>query len=351
MGPRMKKIRILTYLLITALLLFGIAVPALASADKILVYTGDNAYNNGYSKFGLAAGRDVDTFNVLPGDLSSYCCIILPANRSEFSTETITALVTFVKGGGKIIAQADQGSPGSSFLDAITNMNNLAGALGSSLSLEAAALDKGSYTTKNIGPSPFTNGVSEISYFWTSKVLVGSNAYSLVRTQGELTDTPTIIGAEKIGRGWLILCGDLNIFSDSSGAGYTAYNNGVLARNICDYIDIEVTVDIKPDSEMNTINPRSKGVVPVAIMHTDCFDISEVDPETVTLAGASPVRWTREDVNSDGNIDMLFHFRTQDLFIITGMKALDMNEVTLSGETNAGQAFSATDSINVVPKK
>ncbi len=351
----MKKITLLISLITALILMLGITAPVSASTEKILVYTGDNAWNNGYSKFGMAADRDVDTSSVLPGDLSSYCCIILPANRSEFSSETIIALVSFVQNGGKILAQADQGSPGSSFLGAITNMNNLASALGSSLSLKAADIDMGLHTTTNIDPSPFTNGVASIMYLWTSEVSVGPHAYSLIRSQGGLTDRTTIIGAEKIGKGWLILCGDINIFSDYPGTGYTLHDNGMLARNICEYNDIEVNIDIKPGSEKNTVNLRSKGVLPVAIINSDDFDIIEVVPETVMFAGASPARWTMEDVDDDGDMDILFHFRTQDLCI-----PRDMNEIsssgetqtgTLSGETQTGEAFSANGSINIVPKK
>ena len=345
----MKKLTIFISLITVLILMLGVSIPASASADKILVYAGDNAWNNGYSKFGSAVGRDVDTSVVLPGDLSAYGCIILPANRNGFSTETITALVSFVQTGGKIIAQADQGSPGSSFLGAITNINNLASALGSNLSFEAADIDQGFHVTENIDPSPFTKGVSSIKYAWTSKVLVGTGAHSLVRTEGGLTDGTIIIGAEKIGKGWLILCGDLNIFSDFSDTGYTKQSNGMLARNICEYSDIEILIDIKPDSEINTINLRSKGVVPVAIMHTEDFDTSEIDPETVVFAGATPVHWTTEDVDNDGKTDMLFHFRTKDLelSVTKGMN----NEATLSGKTSGGNAFSATDNINIVPKK
>jgi len=44
---------------------------------------------------------------------------------------------------------------------------------------------------------------------------------------------------------------------------------------------IEVDIDIKPGSDPNSINLKSKGVVPVAVLTTDGFDASTVDPETV----------------------------------------------------------------------
>jgi hypothetical protein len=70
---------------------------------------------------------------------------------------------------------------------------------------------------------------------------------------------------------------------------------------------LEVDIDIKPGSDPNSINLESKGVVPVALLTTDDFDASTVDPVTVEFAGASPLRWVIEDVDGDGDVDLLFH--------------------------------------------
>ena len=76
----------------------------------------------------------------------------------------------------------------------------------------------------------------------------------------------------------------------------------------------EVEIDIKPGGNPNNINLKSKGVVPVAVLTTEVFDANDIDPTTVKFAGASPpVRWTLCDVDGDGDDDMLFHFKTQDL--------------------------------------
>jgi hypothetical protein len=41
---------------------------------------------------------------------------------------------------------------------------------------------------------------------------------------------------------------------------------------------VAVPIDIKPGSFPNSINPQSKGVIPVAILTTDTFDATTVDP-------------------------------------------------------------------------
>ena len=57
-----------------------------------------------------------------------------------------------------------------------------------------------------------------------------------------------------------------------------------------------VPVDIKPTSCPNPLNVKSKGVLPVAILGTDSFDATQVDPSTITLQGVAPIRWAIEDV-------------------------------------------------------
>ncbi len=107
---------------------------------------------------------------------------------------------------------------------------------------------------------------------------------------------------------------------------------------------IEVQIDIKPGNEHNNINLKSKGVVPVAVLTTDDFDAAMVDPATVEFAGASPVRWKLADVDDDGDDDMMFHFRTQDLTLDQ-----DSTEATLTGQTTQGALIEGSDEVRIVP--
>lgn len=111
--------------------------------------------------------------------------------------------------------------------------------------------------------------------------------------------------------------------------------------------EFPVEIDIKPCSLPNSINLGSKGVTPVAVLTTDTLDASTVDPASVLFAGAAPVRRVIKDVDRDGDMDMLFHFRTQELELDKGS-----TEATLTGvETTYGNPISGTDSVNIVPKK
>jgi hypothetical protein len=112
---------------------------------------------------------------------------------------------------------------------------------------------------------------------------------------------------------------------------------------------ISVDIDIKPGSYPNSINLKSKGVVPVAVLTTPDFDATTVDPATVEFAGAAPLRWAWEDVDGDGDVDLLLHFKTQEL-------NLDENstEATLTGNLKSelgGTPIQGTDEVRIVPRK
>ena len=109
---------------------------------------------------------------------------------------------------------------------------------------------------------------------------------------------------------------------------------------------IEVQLNIKPGSYPNSINLKSKGKVPVAILATSDFDAKDVDPVTCDFAGAPPLRWTSKDVDNDGDHDILFHFKIQELVDLTK----DSTEATLKGETYEGIPIIGSDSVNIVPK-
>jgi hypothetical protein len=108
---------------------------------------------------------------------------------------------------------------------------------------------------------------------------------------------------------------------------------------------VEIGIDIKPGGNPNNINLKSKGLAPVAVMTTDEFDASTINPETVLFAAVAAVRWTEEDVDFDGDLDLLFHFKTQELNLNK-----DSTEATLTGITYDGQAIEGTDTVNIVPK-
>jgi hypothetical protein len=112
-------------------------------------------------------------------------------------------------------------------------------------------------------------------------------------------------------------------------------------------LEISIDIDVKPGSDPNAINPASKGLIPVAILSTEIFDALTISPTTVQFGpgGASIAHRSGhlEDVDSDGDLDLVLHFRTQEAGILCGD-----TEASLTGETFDGQAIQGTDSIVTV---
>jgi hypothetical protein len=92
---------------------------------------------------------------------------------------------------------------------------------------------------------------------------------------------------------------------------------------------INVTLQIGPS---HSINPRSNGVLPVAILTTPAFDAASVDVSSVLFgsAGATEAHGTGhlQDVDGDGDVDLLLHFETP----ATGIACGDTS-ASLTGQT------------------
>ena len=115
-----------------------------------------------------------------------------------------------------------------------------------------------------------------------------------------------------------------------------------------------VELDVKPGSDRNSINCRHNGVVPVAILTTRMakgdpldFDASTVDPSTVAFGpNAASVAHRRahiQDVDGDGDMDMVLHFRQRN----TGIQCGNL-EACLTGQTTNGTPIEGCDAIRTV---
>jgi hypothetical protein len=110
------------------------------------------------------------------------------------------------------------------------------------------------------------------------------------------------------------------------------------------------SIDVKPGGDAAPINPASRGTIPVAILSTADFHApDEVDRDSLTFGATGReeslafCNAAGEDVNDDGLLDLVCHFRTAE----TGFARQDTLGI-LEGQTTARFNFRGTDSIRIV---
>jgi hypothetical protein len=111
-----------------------------------------------------------------------------------------------------------------------------------------------------------------------------------------------------------------------------------------------IRIDLKPGGERSVQNPRSRGVVPVALLGAPDFDVTDVDPGSLALGpgGAGPATGRKAgqvcDVNRDGFLDLVLHFSSRDVGLEPGA-----DEVCLEGWTRHGQRLEGCDRLTPRP--
>ena len=104
------------------------------------------------------------------------------------------------------------------------------------------------------------------------------------------------------------------------------------------------------------MNLKSKGQLPVAVLTTDDFDALLLDveslrlgdPELVAMGGTpvAPSHATVEDVDEDGDDDLLLHFGVGDL-VAGGVIDADTEGLVLAGEALDGTLVFGGDGVTV----
>ena len=111
-------------------------------------------------------------------------------------------------------------------------------------------------------------------------------------------------------------------------------------------VPVPVTIDIKPGKVPNDVNLKNNGILSVAVLGSIDFDATQIVFSTVTFgpAGAAPAHDGHvRDVNRDGFMDMVFHFKIQETGIICGD-----TEAILTGKISDETQFTGTDTVNTV---
>lgn len=103
-------------------------------------------------------------------------------------------------------------------------------------------------------------------------------------------------------------------------------------------------IDIKPDSETNTIATNFGRVIPVAIFGSAALDVEAINPRTIRLEGVGVMLigksdkslCKKSDINADGHPDLLCDVRTTGFRVSPGsytirLRAETYNKTSLRG--------------------
>jgi uncharacterized repeat protein (TIGR01451 family) len=121
-------------------------------------------------------------------------------------------------------------------------------------------------------------------------------------------------------------------------------NNGAVAS-----ADVPMPFDIKPKDLDNRVNLRAQGVLPVAILGGPGYDVTEIAWSSLRFGpgDAAPAHGPAghvEDVNGDGEPDLVVHFPIQASALIAAE-----SQACVTGRFADGRSFSGCDFYEVVP--
>jgi hypothetical protein len=110
---------------------------------------------------------------------------------------------------------------------------------------------------------------------------------------------------------------------------------------------VNVGIDIKPGSDPNAFNNDGNGVIPVAILGSETFDVGLIVPTSVTMEGmalktvgkADRALYSYEDVNDDGFEDLVVQIQDEDGVFEPGEGVASITGLLLDGRTFIGSDF------------
>lgn len=141
---------------------------------------------------------------------------------------------------------------------------------------------------------------------------------------------------------------DASFINDWLLEGFIDDDNAVLD---CTPPVVAVAIDIKPGSDPNCFNINGHGVVPVAVLGAEDFDVYEIDLSSLSFSGLEVrMRGNKGPLcsvdysNDDAYLDLICHFEDD-----SDMWTVADGEASMTGNLLDGTAIEGTDSICVVP--
>jgi hypothetical protein len=198
------------------------------------------------------------------------------------------------------------------------------------------ANDGSTFNLVSIDLGGFGNAADEFDFTLTGYTATG----------GTLTESLTISVPEGmqtlvLDTIWQNLSSVTVLVNNVGNAGFSgsAYDNIVLAPG-----PTTVVIDVLPDDSTNVVYPNQTGKLPVAVLSSADFDAVQVDPATLKFGMGEATQTDAvviADVDGQFGDDTIAKFKVQE----SGIFCAD-TEVTLTGETYAGEQFTGTGSID-----
>jgi hypothetical protein len=323
----------------------------------------------------------INSTNLCTHDLGQYKMLIYASDQPTTYYQNlakaacIDKIEAYVAGGGKLLGHVcDQGWQGGSW---------------SSLHILPGNLGHDNYFSQGLSISlPEECVVQGIDNAYLQNWNFSTHGELILVDDPKINNMKTVIANATVqgsGPTWVQYCygaGCVYATMQTSEWGYSHQSRPQLLLNEISCLQdcecyLKVDVDIKPGSCPNPLNLKSKGVLPVAVLGTEEFDVTTIDPLTILLSreeveeGVGPIRSDYEDVatpfegelcdchdlDGDGYLDLTLKFKTQDLVVELKLDEVAGDEIplTLTGnlrESEDGTPIKGADCIWVldVPK-
>jgi hypothetical protein len=311
----------------------------------------DDELSGNYSDFAdlvQAEGHAITELDGTPDSITAaalvgYDVLMFFDSETDFAPAEITVIQGWVAGGGKLFVAGDTtgGFASASF-------NNLLSPYGLSFTtpnlLNIAANDLTVFAV-----DPLTTGLTNVDMAASSTLSVaGAGTKVLASTAAPGSRVGYAYGAN----GAVVALSDSDLLiNDNLNAGD---NEERLIKNLLAFFagtpapaPIELTIDIRPGESPNALNPKSKGVVKVAIFTTsvasgDAADFDpwdSVDPTTIAFGpgqAAPDQEPSAEDADLDGDLDMVLRFRTQDTGVACGLSEMTLTALSFDEDPLVG---------------
>lgn len=308
-----------------------------------------------YSEFAAivaAEGHSITELDGAPGDLTAaalagYDVLMVFDAESAFTADEIANVHAFVAAGGMLLLAGDR--PLSFHR---TSNNALLAPYGVSFTtvdlLDGTNVNP-AFDLSVWNPDPLTAGLTVVDFFSSGTLAVAGAGTKVLGSTAPAGHIGFAYGAD----GSVVVLSDADVLANSILS--PGDQEERLLKNILGHFaamsapagPVEITIDVKPDSVPNPVNPTSPGVIPVAILTTSAQDgdALDFDPwdaiDLTTLAfgtGAAPParEAAAEDVDGDGDLDMMLHFRTQAVGVQCGETEIGLTALTYDGTTVIG---------------